>query len=461
MIKTKSQNREIAPPMPSSIEVERGVLGAIVMDNKAMDECSVLRESDFFMDSHRALFRRIVAMHDNSEPVNLVTLYDKLVSAGELQRAGGHVYLSTLIDGLPKIADLPGYIKILRKKAMLRRTIEIGELAQKLAFESADEAESIVDQALQGFLNLAIDGAGFEFVEKSSRKAAVSLYNSLEGATSTIRVNTGIEELDKFTGGFRPGELVTVTAGTGVGKTFFAQQIKRKACSEGLHGLYFSGEMAAEQLVSREIATESGVEHWKMRRPERLTAEDRDALVTTIAEECEKCGIIDGELSVRGIRLSARRKKRLTGLSWIVIDYDELVDAPGKDEFAQQRLVIREAKSLAITLQVPVIMLSQLRKALDSKEAKRPTLERLYGTGAKSKHSSFVIYVDREYVREMKGDEAKAQIYILKARDGRITMINATFDLTTLRFRAETEEEHYLRSKKKKETKKNGEAEEG
>jgi len=122
---------------------------------------------------------------------------------------------------------------------------------------------------------------------------------------------------------------------------------------------------------------------------------------------------------------------------------------PLVDEFDKQRAVIHCAKMLSVALWVPVIMISQLRKPLDAKEAKKPTLERLYGSGAKSKHSSFVLFVDREYVRELKGDETRARICILKARDGTLGEIPATFNLQTLRFQDETAEEKFLRSKKK------------
>jgi replicative DNA helicase len=153
--------------------------------------------------------------------------------------------------------------------------------------------------------------------------------------------------------------------------------------------------MSAEHLVSRELATEASIDHWKMGRPERLDEVACEALVNVCAYECQKCSILDGELSMRSIRVAARRKKRATGLNLIVLDYDELIDAPGKNELEQQRELVRSAKHLGVELDVPVIIISQLRKLLDAKESDKPTIEKICGSGAKAKHSSWIFYIGR------------------------------------------------------------------
>ncbi len=388
-------------------------------------------------------------LSEASEAIDLVTLPDNLHANGELEVAGGLPYVTSIADGLPESANIVSYAKIVKDKAILRRVIEVGAYVQKVALDDSEPPGVILGRIEQRISDLAVEVDTKDVIGEDPRNSAISLLQEFGGKVSWVRVFTGIEKLDSKIGGFRSGELITLTAGTGVGKTLLAQQIKRKACSDGLHGMFFSGEMSAKQLESRELATQAGVPHWKMRCPERLTAQEYSALVAAAGVECSSCLTVDGELSVRKLRMAARRMKQKKTLNWIVIDYDELVDAPGKDEFAQQRAVIREAKRLAMTLWVPVIMISQLRKSLDAKEAKKPTLERLYGSGAKSKHSSFVIFVDREYVRELKGDETRARIFILKARDGSLGEIPATFNLQTLRFQDESEEEKFLRGKKK------------
>jgi replicative DNA helicase len=156
--------------------------------------------------------------------------------------------------------------------------------------------------------------------------------------------------------------------------------------------------------------------------------------VEAASHECKHCKILDGELNLSRIRRAARRMKKADALDLIVFDYDELIDAPGETELDQQRTLVRAAKSLGVELKCAVILISQLRKALNKEDAERPSLQRLYGTGAKAKHSSFVIFADRPWVREMQGDEKEAKLFILKSRDGKTGPISAVFDIRKLRF---------------------------
>lgn len=439
MAKTQSQSVAIAPPLPANLDAERSVLGAILLDNDAFDEASAfrLKVSDFYSEQHAAIFRAMGVLSDNSEKIDLVTLTDELSKKRNLEFVGGYAYIAKLMDGLPKTTNVQFYVNILRQKATLRRTIYVCDITQRLANESSESVDSIIDNALQGFLDLSEDLKGPNSLGKTARQAAQSAYADLD-KSDDLRVFSGIVNLDRLTGGFRGGEMITITAGTGVGKSLLSQQIKRRACSDGFHGLYFSAEMTAEQLASREIAAEALVEQWKMRRPERMSSEDRQALLEVVRKECEFCTVIDGDLSAKQIRIASRRMKNV---KWIVIDYDELIEAPGRDEWSQLRYVAKTAKNLSMTLKVPVFLISQLRKSLDAKEAKKPTLERIYGGAAKVKHSAFVLFIDREYVRELKGDETKARICVLKARfGGRVGEIPAYFNVKTLRFENVPEE---------------------
>ena len=185
--------------------------------------------------------------------------------------------------------------------------------------------------------------------------------------------------------------------------------------------------MRVQHLISRELSTEASVEHWKMRRPERITPAEMSALVEAAAHECPQCRILDGELSFPRVRTVVRQMKR-SGLDLVIVDYDELVEAPGKDEFEQQRYIVRAGKSLAIELKCPVIVISQLRKSLQGEERKRPTLQRL------AKHASIVIYVDRPFVQDLAGDETEARIVVCKNRDGKVGALEARFNVQTLRF---------------------------
>jgi replicative DNA helicase len=458
MGKSQPISVEIAPPLPQSREAERAILGAVLLDNQALEIATeTLETEDFFGDAHRSIFDGMIALFEGGKNIDLVTLSDYLRRHEELKRSGGDAFIASLVDGVPKVSNVEHYCDIVKRASMLRRIIRIGSLvAEEAISASGEECIAIADRATGKLEELVDRFAPTRLLGKTSKQARISLLQSLEGKESTLRWNVGIETFDKSTGGFRAGELITLTASvTGSGKTLWAQQMRSHACKvQGLHGLYFSGEMPAEQLAGRELATDAGVAHRKIRRPELLTSEDYTALMVA-ANDCDICRTIDGDFSMRDIRLACRRMQRAGQLSYVVIDYDELVDAPGKDEFAQQRYVVRESKRIATNMRVPVILISGLRKPLDKGEAKKPTLERIYGSGAKSKHSSFVLFIDREYVRELKGDETDARICVLKARDAKIGEIRLKFDTTTLRFRELTEEEQYAHDHQKKGKKEN------
>jgi replicative DNA helicase len=445
MAKAQSIEPYLSKPLPQSREAEMAVLGAILAENAAYDDAAVLKSGDFFHEQHRTIFQCMQAMIENSEVIDVVTLPDRLYGMGMLDKAGGLAYLNQIVKDVTDASHIRHYVGIVRKKAMLRRVIEVGDFAQTAALENnSDAAESIVDQVLASFMDIASDYADERLSGSTPKQSWKKLMEGLEN-NSTLRVFTGIHALDGAVGGFRAGELVTITASiTGSGKTLLAQQIKRNNCKNGRHGIYFSGEMSDEQLESREAATEACIPHWKMRQPEHLTESEYSALVALGATECEICRTIDGDFSIRDIRIACRRMKRTGKLSWVVIDYDELVDAPGKDEFAQQRIVTREAKRIAVSLKVPVLMISGIRKS-NEKESKnsKPTLDRVYGSGAKVKHSTFVIFVDRKWVRDLKGNEAEAHIWILEAREGKPKDFEVVFNTHKLRFEDKVQNQEF------------------
>ena len=278
-MKKASKEQEIAPPMPHSENAERSVLGAILLDERAFDDVSRLKPGDFWTQRHLVIFEAMTAMREADEPIDLPTLTEKLHAQKKLELAGGPGYLAQLFDGMPRITNVAHYASIVKQKSVLRRLIHLAESFQQKAFENSQEVPELLESCSQEVQELALQCVTPKLMGKTSQEARFALLQGFEKKEALLRINTGLAELDKVTGGFRPRELVTITASvTGSGKTLFAQQIKCNSCKEGHHGLYFSGEMSAEQLAAREIATESGVPHWKMRRPEQLTPEEYKAL---------------------------------------------------------------------------------------------------------------------------------------------------------------------------------------
>jgi replicative DNA helicase len=431
-------NPETSPALPHNLNAERAVLGAILIGNKkAPVAFDMLRADDFLLEQHRKIFSKADELHKSGRPVDVLLLDDELRMAGELESAGGTGFLSSLIDGVPRGENVEYYARLVKDKAIFRAALHATEAMQQKAMLASGRPAEFLDASIERLSGLARDAEANQDGGTPYRDAAIKFLETTESG-SGVRVFTGVELLDDVTGGFRAGELVLFTGGTGMGKTLLSQQTRRRACRDGFHGLYCSGEMRAEHLISRELATEAEVAHWKMRQPERITTEEMRALVEVASHECTLCQILDGELSIGRIRRVARRMKEL-GL--VVMDYDELITADGEDELDQQRNLVCGAKSLAIELGCPVIFVSQLRKPLSGEDAKRPTLERLYGSGAKTKHASSVIYVDRKYVRQLKGLETEARIVVLKNRDGRVGQFDAVFNVKTLRFEAAQEKQ--------------------
>jgi len=424
----------IDKPLPHDDLMERAVLGAILAGHRQAGELlDTLKCADFLHDSHRMIVTSMLALYEAGTHPDLLAVHDDLVRNNDIEKAGGVAYVASLLDGIALQSDVLYVLRGLRRMASFRQAVHLAENIQQLAMEQAGSAESLLDSAVEKFSSLARD---LESTEDDgtpyfdSAKEALSV--AREG--TRLKIYTDIDKLDQWTGGFREGELVVLTAETGTGKSLLAAQIRARACRDNCHALFCSGEMSKAHLASRELATVSGVTPIKMRRDDLLTDEDFKALVNAASHQCKKCRILDGELSLSRIRRAARKMKGRSGLELLILDYDELIEAEGKTEFEQQRVIARTAKSLAIELKCAVILISQLRKTTAGEDAGRPTLQRLYGNAAKQKFASFIILADRPYVRELVGDEKEAELQLLKSRDGKTGRIKATFNIKSLRF---------------------------
>jgi len=430
------KNQTLGPRQPIDIDAERILLGSIIMGNERTAELmELLTEEDFFDARHRVIFRSLKKLWQDAKPVDLAFLEGTISAAKEVDEVGGIPYLASLVDGIFMKMRVDSYAQRVRTKRVMRLLIIASSKIETDAYEadaSGAPASQVIDGAIELFSQIA-KLTESEDRGQTNRDAAISLLSDL-WEKKFIKINTGIGEVDERCGGFRSGEIGIITAETGVGKTFFALQIGRTACESGHHVLYCSGEMLAEHLMARVLCSDSRVEYSKIRHPEFLSDHDTTELVEATGRQCKTCRILDGELSLARIRLAARTMGSKNELGGIIVDYDELVEVQGKDEWDQQRILIRSLKALAMELRIPVIIVSQLRKSLDAKDREHPTLQRLYGSGAKSKHANIILYVDRPYVQDLTGEETEARVFILKSRDGRMGMTECRFNIRTFRF---------------------------
>jgi replicative DNA helicase len=420
--------------IPNDARLEQSVIGTILSGRANIWDITQSFKPEYFFDvRHQVIFGCICRIVGDGQVPDLLNIDDRLRCEGVLENAGGTPYLSSLADPLNVSSDLAHIGFRLRTLSVQRRALHVADNLLRFATESQYDFHAILDQTVDQLSELGREmdesaDEGISYFEAASQKLAELRERN------QIKVFTGVEGLDKLTGGFRPGELVIVTGETGGGKTLFAQQTRKRNCQDGRHALYCSGEMFARHLLGRELAADAGVRPSRIRRDDCLTGDDWNALIEAATHQCKICRILDGSLNFPRIRRSARRMKTAQGLSLLVLDYDELIDINGKDELDQQRNLVRAAKSLGMELDCAVLVVSQLRKSPGDKDIARPTLQNIYGSGAKIKHASIVIFADRPYVRELKGNEKSATLYVLKNRDGKIGAVSAVFNIDCLRF---------------------------
>lgn len=430
----KRESEAWLPRIHHNQQYEQELLGALLIGNRESDEvCGALAPEHFFFRNNRTIYSAILKLRELHKSVDFLAVVDLLETSGEIEEAGGSAYVCTLGGIMPRVASVKGYADSLRRYHRLNKYRSFVEAASAMLQNTSVNEEQFLGVLQEHVADFAMERESDADMGTTVRDAGVDLLSHLDKQKQQ-RIITGVAGVEENTGGMLPGELVVVTADTGVGKTLFAQQCRRLACARAMHTLYCSGEMLARHLTAREVASKTRVSPLKMRTAEKLTEQEKFAIFEAVNHLCEKCRILDQELTLARIRSVARKMKRLSGLELVVIDYDELVEVPGNDEWEQQKNLARAAKSIATELECVVILISQLRKPLQGEDRAHPRLHSLYGSAAKSKHASIVLYVDREWVRELAGDETAARICVLKSRDGRLGAVECKFNVRSLAF---------------------------
>jgi replicative DNA helicase len=420
--------------LPSNADAERSVLGAILLDNAAYNQAAaVLTPDDFFLDSHRRLFVRMMELADRSHPIDLVTLCEELMRNNELEAVGGAAYISSLTDGLPRFANIEHYAKIVKDKALLRRLIQISNTITARCLEGAEEAEDVLDAAEGLVLSVGEQRVkeGFVHFNDIFRTSFESIDALHDRGKRVTGLETGFRVFDDLTRGLQPSDLIIFAARPSMGKTSFALNIAQHAAVRQKQPVgLFSLEMSREALVLRLLCSEARVDSHKLRGG-FASREDWTNLAHALGRLAEAPIFIDDTpgLSITEVRAKARRLQAEHGLGLLIVDYLQLMSGRGRFENRTQEIssISRGLKGLAKELGVPLVAISQLSRAPEERGG-RPRLSDLRESGQIEQDADLVAFIYREELaKPTEQNRGRAEIIIEKQRNGPTDTVHLAF----------------------------------
>ena len=435
---------------PQAIPLEEAVLGAIMLDKNALTVVlDILRPESFYLDGHQAIYRAMLRLFERSQPVDLLTVTEELKKGGDLQIAGGPVYLVELTNRIASAANIEYHARIISQKYIQRALISTSTKVIKDAFEDTTDVFQLLDDAEQGLFAIAQQNMSRGYDSMSSlavkvRKQLDELKNREDGLTG---VPTGFTELDRLTSGWQPSDLIILAARPGMGKTSFVLSLAKNAAAEFGKGVaIFSLEMSSVQLAQRIISMEAEISGSKMRNGQ-LEEYEMQQLNTALERISEAPIFIDDTpgINVFELRAKCRRLKMQHDISLVVIDYLQLMSGGGENQKGNREQEIsaisRALKGLAKELHVPVIALSQLSRAVEVRGGtKRPQLSDLRESGAIEQDADIVSFIYRpEYYQILEDEEGQslkgiAEVIIAKHRNGALKTVNLKFTAEFARF---------------------------
>jgi replicative DNA helicase len=428
----------IERPLPQNLEAERCILGAVLIDNHALNAAvQTLRTEDFFLSQHRHIFEQMVQLGEKRQAIDTVTLMEDLTRSGKLESAGGVAYLSQLADGMPRVTNVEHYARIVKEKAVLRGLIYSAAAIQEQALAAGDDADVILDRAENAIFQLAEDRvrAGLIGIKDLVKDGFERLEKIFSEGRRITGLATGYSGLDNETAGLQPSELIILAARPSMGKTALALNIAGNVALRHKSPVaVFSLEMSKESLLLRLLASESRVDAHKFRTG-HMNRDDWGKITTTLASLGEAPIWIDDSASatVLEIGAKARRLMRDRGLSLLIVDYIQLVvpTNTGRGSNRQEEVsgISRALKALAKELKVPVVVLSQLTRAPE-REDRKPQLSDLRESGAIEQDADVVMFINRPnfYKTDLpEEDRAKAELIIAKQRNGPTGTLNFVF----------------------------------
>lgn len=429
---------------PQSLDAEQSTLGSMLLEKEAIYKgAEILRPDDFYREAHRVIFEVVVHLANKGEPVDLITVSEELKQRGMLDKVGGVAYLTQLVNFVPTAANVEHYANIVAEKSLLRSIISVATNIVKMGYEGTEEVDVILDRAekeifeisqkrnVKGFVSLrSILVETFERIEK--------LYESKGGVTG---LPTGYPDFDRMTAGLQPSDLIILAARPSMGKTTFALNLASYAAVEAkVPVIIFSLEMSKEQLALKLLCSEAGVDNQRIRTG-TLRDDDWPKLSHALGRLSDAMLFIDDTpgISALEIRAKARRIKSEYGLGLIIIDYLQLMQSRSKSENRQQEVseISRSLKALARELDVPVIALSQLSRAVEQRADKKPTLADLRESGSLEQDADIVGFLYREDYYNPETDRKNiTELIIAKQRNGPVGTVDFFFQKEFSKFQS-------------------------
>ena len=425
-----------APIPPQNLDAEESVLGAMMLSPGAIGAVSeILDAGDFYRESHAKIYRAALSLYARGEPVDAITLVDALEERSELEHTGGRVRIHELAALVPAAANAAHYARIVREMATLRGLIRTGQEIARLGWERPGETDELVDRAEQILFDLSQDRVTTEFAHidqllKESFERITQLYEAGADVTGTA---TGFKELDRLTSGFQPGNLIIVAARPSMGKSALGLCMAANlAVREGVPVGIFTLEMSKSEVTQRLMCSEAKVESQRLRTG-KLAVDDWPRL-TAACDKLAKAPIyVDdtGSINLMEIRSKARRLKSLEpNLGLILIDYLQLMTSGVTAENRVQEVsqISRSLKVLARDLDVPILAMSQLSRAVEQRHDKRPILSDLRESGSIEQDADLVMFIYRdEYYNDESDQQGIAEVNVAKHRNGPTDGIKLSF----------------------------------
>jgi len=420
---------------PQNIEAEQSSLGAMLISRDAILKATeILRAEDFYKEAHRIIFEAVTELAEKGEPVDLITVAELLRQKNKLESAGGVTYLTSLANSVATAANVEYHARIVAEKSVMRMLINSSAQIAAMCFENAQDVDDLLDEAERMIFAISQRKVRQSFA--SIRDVLISTFkriDELRGEKGGITgVPSGFRDLDLLTAGFQPSDLIIIAARPSMGKTTFCLNIAQHAAiAKRIPVAFFSLEMSKEQLVTRMLCAEAQVNAHRVRTG-YMQDEDWRKLAQAAGPLAAAPIFIDDTpgISVMEMRAKARRLKAEHGLGLIIIDYLQLMTGRSRSENRQQEIsdISRSLKALARELEVPVIALSQLSRAVEQRTSKRPMLSDLRESGALEQDADVVAFIYRDdYYNEDSDEKNIAEIIVAKQRNGPVDTVKLYF----------------------------------